>query len=151
MSKEFDNALVESELAPIKAQRRALEDRLQHPLKILSNGRKFAKSMRQIRQHSPTLRENSEKLDVDGKIRTLSALDVKVTAIQGKFPIEISVDPRIKFRQMEPSHSSCLRLLKTGRVQKETSVTSDRGFLLGFAVYQSTDCFKRSVTSIGRT
>ena len=81
--------------------------------------------MRQIRQHSPTLRENSEKLDVDGKIRTLSALDIKVTAIQGKFSIEISVDPRIKFRQMEPSHSSCLRLLKTGRAQKETVKSQD--------------------------
>ena len=91
----IDNLLVESELAPINAQRRSQENRLQQVLNILSNRKKFAKSMRQIRQYSLTLRENLEKLDVDGKIRTLAAFNIKVTAVKGKFTINVSVDPRI--------------------------------------------------------
>ena len=91
----IDSVLVKSELAPINAQRRAQENRLQQLLNILSNRKKFAKSMRQIRQYSLTLRENLEKLDVDGKIRTLAAFNIKVTAVKGKFTINVSVDPRI--------------------------------------------------------
>ena len=91
----IDDVLVESELAPINAQRRAQENRLQQLLNILSNRKKFAKSMRQIRQYSLTLRENLENLDVDGRIRTLAAFNIKVTAVKGRFSINVSVDPRI--------------------------------------------------------
>ena len=90
----IDIGLVESELAPAGAQRRAQEGRLQQLQNILSNKRKFAKSMSQMRQYSLALHNNLESLDTDGKIRTLAAFNVKVTAVKGKFSIGVLVDPR---------------------------------------------------------
>ena len=47
-----DSSLVESDLAPINSERRAMENRLQQQRNILSNRRKFAKSMSKVRQFS---------------------------------------------------------------------------------------------------
>ena len=90
-----DSSLIESDLAPINAERRALENRLQQQRSILSNRRKFARSMSKIRQFSHKIKENLEGLDVDGKIRTLAVFNVKVVATKGQFSIQLSVDPKM--------------------------------------------------------
>ena len=88
-----DDDLVESELAPVNAQRRAHENRIQQLRNTLSNKRKFGKAVGKVRRYALAVSENLEGLGVEGKIRTLSALNVKITVEKGKFSIDVFVDP----------------------------------------------------------
>ena len=88
-----DTELVESELAPINAQRRAHENRIQQLRNTLSNRRKFGKAVGKVRRYALALTKNLEDMDVEGKIRALSVFNVKVTATAERFSIELFVDP----------------------------------------------------------
>ena len=87
-----DPELVEGEMTPITRQRRAHQNRIQQLRSILSNKRKFGKAVGVIKQHARALRANLEVADTEGKIRTLAAFDVKVTAVGLKFTLNLSVD-----------------------------------------------------------
>ena len=91
----IDSELVSTELAPINGQRRAQENRMQQLSNILHNKKKFSKSRNQIRHYLRTLSRSLEGLDEDGKIGTLAAFNVKVTAVKGKLSIELFVDPKV--------------------------------------------------------
>ena len=88
-----DKSLVESELQPINSQRMAHENRIQQLRNTLSNRRKFGKAMGRVRRYARAFGANLEGMDVEGKIKTLSVLDAKITAVRGRFSIELHVDP----------------------------------------------------------
>lgn len=88
-----DNSLVESELEPINSQRMAHENRIQQLRNTLSNRRKFGKAMGRVRRYACAVGASLEGMDVEGKIKTLSVLDAKITAVRGRFSIKLHVDP----------------------------------------------------------